>query len=26
LLEATFKKAPKARGAAVEQLKLDPAE
>jgi len=25
-LEATFKKAPKARGAAVEQLKLDPAE
>jgi DNA modification methylase len=26
LLEATFKRAPKARGAAVEQLKLDPAE
>ena len=26
LLEATFKKAPKARGAAVEQLKLDSAE
>ena len=26
LLEATFKKAPKARAAAVEQLKLDPAE
>ncbi|MGA3054363.1 MAG: DNA methyltransferase [Candidatus Korobacteraceae bacterium] len=26
LLDATFKKAPKARGAAVEQLKLDPAE